>query len=57
VFYISCGFLTATNIVYLIWGSAKKQPWDDPDMDNKIVENGANSDESNEKNDDGRMKK
>ncbi|CAG9798969.1 unnamed protein product [Chironomus riparius] len=31
VFYISCGFLTFTNIVYIIWGSAEKQPWDTPE--------------------------
>ncbi|KAG5675847.1 hypothetical protein PVAND_005717 [Polypedilum vanderplanki] len=30
VFYISCGFLVVTNIIYLIYGSAKKQIWDDP---------------------------
>lgn len=30
VFYISCGFLVVTNIIYIIWGSAEKQPWDDP---------------------------
>ncbi|XP_070490732.1 putative inorganic phosphate cotransporter [Chironomus tepperi] len=30
VFYISCGFLVVTNIIYVIWGSADKQPWDDP---------------------------
>ena len=30
VFYISCGFLVVTNIIYVIWGSAEKQPWDDP---------------------------
>lgn len=31
VFYISCGFLVLTNLIYCIWGSALKQPWDDPD--------------------------
>jgi hypothetical protein len=30
VFYISCGFLVVTNLIYIIWGSAHKQPWDDP---------------------------
>jgi ACS family sodium-dependent inorganic phosphate cotransporter len=30
VFYISCGCLVVTNIIYVIWGSAKIQPWDDP---------------------------
>lgn len=35
VFYISCGFLVLTNIIYVIWGSADKQPWDDPDYKKK----------------------
>lgn len=39
VFYISCGFLTFTNLVYLIWGSAEKQPWDTP-VEIKAIENG-----------------
>jgi hypothetical protein len=30
VFFISCGFLVATNVVYLIWGSGEKQPFDNP---------------------------
>jgi hypothetical protein len=30
VFYISCAFLTITNLVFIIWGSAKTQPWDNP---------------------------
>lgn len=39
VFYISCGFLTFTNIVYIIWGSAEKQDWDKPE-ETKSVEIG-----------------
>lgn len=41
VFYISCGFLTFTNIVYIIWGSAEKQPWDTPE-ETTPIENGDN---------------
>jgi len=41
VFYISCGFLTFTNIVYIIWGSAEKQPWDTPE-ENTPIESGDN---------------
>ena len=41
VFYISCGFLTFTNIVYIIWGSAEKQPWDTPE-EIRPIENGDN---------------
>ena len=41
VFYISCGFLTFTNIVYIIWGSAEKQPWDTPE-EIRQIENGDN---------------
>ncbi|XP_070496443.1 putative inorganic phosphate cotransporter [Chironomus tepperi] len=36
VFYISCGFLTFTNIIYLIWGSAEKQPWDTPEESSSV---------------------
>lgn len=35
VFYISCGFLVLTNVIYIVWGSAEKQPWDNPDYKNK----------------------
>lgn len=30
VFIISCVFLTITNLVYLIFGDGKTQPWDSP---------------------------
>lgn len=35
VFYVSCGFLVLTNIIYVIWASAEKQPWDDPNYQRK----------------------
>lgn len=43
VFFISCGFLILTNLIYIIWASAKTQPWNIPgsvaDV-NKTVDNG-----------------
>lgn len=38
VFFISCGFLTLTNLVYLLWASGKMQPWNEPERPH--IENG-----------------
>lgn len=39
VFWISCGILVGTNIVYLIWASGKTQPWNTP-TSHQPLENG-----------------
>ncbi|CRK93649.1 CLUMA_CG007178, isoform A [Clunio marinus] len=42
VFFISCAFLIFTNIIYIIFASAKVQPWNTPEgyePDNKTIEN------------------
>lgn len=47
VFFISCGFLTLTNLVYLLWASGKMQPWNEPErehIENGIAEKAANDD-------------
>lgn len=57
VFYISCAFLTITNLVFVIWGSAETQPWDNPRRkeitgeNGEIKANGVNSTESDNNND------
>jgi hypothetical protein len=37
VFYISCGALTLSNLVFNIWGSAERQLWD-KDEQSDLVE-------------------
>lgn len=49
VFFISCGVLVLTNIVYLIWASGETQPWNTPEQP-KLIENGFHEkDEKSEK--------
>lgn len=40
VFFISCGFLVLTNMVYVIWATGKTQPWNNPKQAIKPIENG-----------------
>lgn len=45
VFIISCAFLVATNLVYIIWASAETQPWNTP-VQPKLIENGTENSEN-----------
>ncbi|KAL1129024.1 hypothetical protein AAG570_013556 [Ranatra chinensis] len=46
VFWIAFGWLVITNIVYIIYGTAQLQPWNDPKVEgNKIDTNSSNGDE------------
>lgn len=40
VFFISCGFLVLTNMVYIIFATGKTQSWNNPSQPIKSLENG-----------------
>jgi MFS transporter, ACS family, solute carrier family 17 (sodium-dependent inorganic phosphate cotransporter), other len=47
VFFISCGFLVITNMVYIIFATGKTQAWNNPEQPNKSLENGTTENQNN----------